>query len=360
MHVVLRGVVDTSNSTSTPLGIGGSFVGTATNILDYGFIFVTSYSDVASATDGLSAQQSSDGTNWDNTDEYTVPANKGKTYSFQPGAKWYRNIYINGAVAQTDFRLQTILKKTSSLASSHRVQDAIVDEDDAELTKSVITGKNPGGNFVNFQATAGGNFKISNEEYEPEFYIGSPLPIRLYEASGIGPAKIDKSTHAQLTVAYPHHELHDGNAYLNCVSGVQNAGGELNIGFDTANGSTWTHIIPNSRASSEARFIIWEGATLSGDTVLTPMNRNRNSNNTSINSLLLNPTVSGTSPTSGIVICAKHFGAGRTVGGEERGVVEFVLKSGTTYLLSTISEAANNDLSMNINWYEHTDKNPQF
>jgi len=146
LHVVLAGTVDTNNSTSTPLpadtgGIDHIFTGSATNILDHGFIFVTTYSDVGSATDGLSVHQSTDGTNWDNTDEYTVPAAKGKTYSFQPGTKYFRVIYTNGVIAQTVFRLQTVLKKTSSLASSHRIQDSIVDEDDAELVKAVITGQ---------------------------------------------------------------------------------------------------------------------------------------------------------------------------------------------------------------------------
>lgn len=138
--LVIQGSVDSNNSSSTPLGVSGVFTGTATNILNIGFIFVTVFSDVASATDGLSVQQSSDGTNWDNTDVFTVPAGTGKTYSFQPGAKWLRVVYTNGGVGQAAFRLQTVLKGTSSKPSSHRIQDIIIDEDDAELAKAVVTG----------------------------------------------------------------------------------------------------------------------------------------------------------------------------------------------------------------------------
>lgn len=162
LHVVLMGQVDENNSTSTVLGGGGVFTGTATEILDYGFLFVNVFSNVASATDGLSAQQSPDGTNWDNTDEYTVPGGSGKTYSFQPSAKYFRVVYTNGGSAQAAFRLQTILKKTSSLASSHRIQDSIIDDDDAELVKAVLTGSDPGGVFRIVTTTVDGDLKISD------------------------------------------------------------------------------------------------------------------------------------------------------------------------------------------------------
>lgn len=141
LHVVLRGVVDESNSTDGTLAAGGTFVGEAFNTLDYGYIYVNTFSDVGSATDGLSAEQSTDAINWDNTDEYTVTAGSGKTFAFQPGNKWFRVVYVNGTVPQSAFRLQTVFKKTASKPSSHRIQDSIVDEDDSELVKSVTTGE---------------------------------------------------------------------------------------------------------------------------------------------------------------------------------------------------------------------------
>lgn len=146
----VQGLLDANNSTAIPLGADEIFTGTATNTLNYAIVFVTVFSNVASATDGLSVQQSSDGVNWDNMDEYTVPANTGKTYSFQPGALFLRVVYTNGPVAQGQFRLQVILKGTNAKPSSHRIQDAIVSDDDAELVKSVLTGPDINGNFFNF------------------------------------------------------------------------------------------------------------------------------------------------------------------------------------------------------------------
>lgn len=177
LKVVLDGKVDTNNSTATPLGIGAVFTGTATETLDYALIFVSVKSDVASATDGLMIQQSSDGTNWDLEDNYTIPLATGKTFSIQPSEKYFRVVYTNGGTEQAYFRLQSIFKKTNSKPSSHRIQDMIIADDDAELVKAVLTGENPSGNFINFQGTTAGNFKISLEEYDAAF-TGDPLPVR--------------------------------------------------------------------------------------------------------------------------------------------------------------------------------------
>ena len=166
LHVVLRGAVDSNNSSATPILADAVFTGTATNILDYGFIFITVFSDVASATDGLSVQQSSDGTNWDNTDDFTIPAGTGKTYSFQPAAQFLRIVYTNGGSDQGAFRLQTVFKKTSSLPSSHKISTNLSPEDDGSLQIAIIKGQNPGGDYVDFSATTGGNFKVSLEELE--------------------------------------------------------------------------------------------------------------------------------------------------------------------------------------------------
>ena len=70
----LNGRVSTLNSSSTALGGGAVFTGSAENICEASVIIVVVYSDAESATDGLSIQFSSDGTNWDHTDVYTIPA----------------------------------------------------------------------------------------------------------------------------------------------------------------------------------------------------------------------------------------------------------------------------------------------
>jgi len=188
LKVVLDGKVCTNNTTTTPLLAGAVYTGIAGETLDYALIFVTVYSDVESATDGLQLEFSSDGTTWrsGNADSFTIPAGTEKTFSFQPLRRYFRVKYTNGGSDQTIFDLETIFKKTNSKPSSHRIQDAISDQDDAELVKSILTGKTAGGNFINFGATNGGNFKVSLEEFESGVSTNSntQLKVTLYDSSG--------------------------------------------------------------------------------------------------------------------------------------------------------------------------------
>jgi len=164
-----NGVIDDNNSTHTPINAGLTFTGSATDILDYSIIYVTVYSDVASATDGLVIEQGHTetdiaGIDWDSDDKYTIPAGIGKTYAIQPALQYLRVRYTNGGTNQTAFRLHVLAKKKYSLDSSHRIQDPIVDDDDARLVKAVVTAKTEAGDFINASATNDGNIKISNAE----------------------------------------------------------------------------------------------------------------------------------------------------------------------------------------------------
>ncbi len=162
-EIEIQGTVDSGNSTTTVLDPAGVnvFTGSATDILNCGVVFVNVSTNVASATDGLSIQQSSDGTNWDHTDVYTVPAGGNKNYAINPHARYLRVVYTNGTTIQAHFRLQTICKGMS-VPSSHRIQDAITDDDDARLVKAVLTGKN-NGTFVNVLTTVDGNLTIADK-----------------------------------------------------------------------------------------------------------------------------------------------------------------------------------------------------
>lgn len=162
IKVLIKGCVDSNNSSTTPLGIGGVFTGTSTDILNCGVVFVNVSTDQASATDGLSIQQSSDGTNWDHCDDYSIAAGANKNFSLNPHSKYFRIVYTNGAVAQTHFRLQSICKSQNAKPSSHRIKDSIIGDDDCTLVKAAITGENGDGQWHNVKTTSDGNLTISD------------------------------------------------------------------------------------------------------------------------------------------------------------------------------------------------------
>lgn len=127
---VSANLVSTANSSIATLGNGGVFTGTAEDISAYASVTVSLFADQASATNGLSIQQSADGTNWDMADIYTVPASTGKTFGVQVAAKFLRVVYTNGATPQSAFRLQTIMHGFMPVTTSQRPADAFSNEND--------------------------------------------------------------------------------------------------------------------------------------------------------------------------------------------------------------------------------------
>lgn len=130
--------ISSGNSSSTPLTGAGTFTGQWIDITTYGIAYVSVFSDVESAEDGLKVDQSTDGIHADFDDVYSIPAGIGKTFSINPHANYLRVRYINGATDQTEFRLQLKLL-ANGLPSSHRIRDDITTQDDAQIIKSILS-----------------------------------------------------------------------------------------------------------------------------------------------------------------------------------------------------------------------------
>lgn len=162
LKVVLPGRVSDENTSLIPLDAGDSFVGEFVNILNYAAITILACTDQNSALNGLEIQWSVDSSMVCEKDNFTILADKGKLFTFFPGAKYLRVKYKNGAITQTSFQLQTILKRTNIQSSSHRVSDSIVGDDDAILVKTVVTGLDPNNIYHNVRITKDGNLTISD------------------------------------------------------------------------------------------------------------------------------------------------------------------------------------------------------
>jgi hypothetical protein len=170
----ISGVVDPTNSSTTPLGIGGVFTGAAFDITGYVAINVNVMSDVPSATNGVTLQVSPDGTNWDHSHSTTYTAATGVGYIFNAEARYARVVYTNGAAAQSFFRLQTIFKNTLTKSSLYTLSQSVNSNMFAELGRSVITGETTGGGggYVNVkvnpsgalvtESTVSGSVSVSN------------------------------------------------------------------------------------------------------------------------------------------------------------------------------------------------------
>lgn len=110
--------VSVNNSTTTPLGIGATFTGTADSILVYKSVVLTVFTDVDSAANGVVFQFSQDGTNWDFIFNFSVIGNIAFSQTLQSLAPYFRIVYTNGSSAQTTFRLQVMYVASQNAPNS--------------------------------------------------------------------------------------------------------------------------------------------------------------------------------------------------------------------------------------------------
>lgn len=167
------------NSSATTLAGNGVFTGLAEDVKDYSVIQVSVFADQVSATDGLSIQQSSNGSNWDITDTYTIPASTGKTFSFQVASRYFRIVYTNGATIQGVFRMSAILHQTVSKNSSQRPGDALSNENDFEQVSAYLAALNPSGNWDRLRnnvGTADGALRVVQAaDSISSVYVNNPI-----------------------------------------------------------------------------------------------------------------------------------------------------------------------------------------
>ena len=140
------GLLDTGNTTAVALGAGGVFTGTWKDGTNWSAFQLGVFSNQASATNGVNVQFSYDGVTVHHNHYYTYPGgSNGIGYAFPVEFRYFRVVYTNNSVAQATFRLITVLKANSIQPSQYRLINALSDETQASVTRSLIFGKTTGG-----------------------------------------------------------------------------------------------------------------------------------------------------------------------------------------------------------------------
>jgi hypothetical protein len=154
------------------------------------------------------------------------------------------------------------------------------------------------------------------------------------------------------TMDVTHHEIHESNSYT--ITGIKEAladGGTFFLTVITPNTTKWLHVIFQTSGLYQYYLRIYEGATVNvSGAAVTAYNRNRNSANTSGGTFRHDDTYTD----NGTLIFQKYVGTGSRDGGTTDQRTEFVLKQNTTYSFQLESDAANNILSGQLEFYEHT------
>ncbi len=217
--------IDSNNSTTSTLGAGATFTGTGTDVLTYTSITVLLKTDQDSAASGMQFQFSTDNTNWDETHNYTYDQSVDSTareFQFPVHARYFRVVYTNGGVAQTHFRLQTILHGNNVLPGIIRVGDTIYGDRSATLVKSVLSGETSagGGTYANVKVAPSGSLEVNaSQDTHDDFNANVNLQVADTDVSNSNPVPVSDAG-GSLTV---------DNAGLTELAAAINASSQLDI-----------------------------------------------------------------------------------------------------------------------------------
>jgi hypothetical protein len=171
--------------------------------------------------------------------------------------------------------------------------------------------------------------------------------------------RADLATHTLQVIDYAHHEVHSGSAYFALYSALKADTEIAEVRIQTPNNTKWAHMIIGVQAALATTVDFHEGTTMTHEAgnAIVPLNRNRNSTNTS--GLTICHTPGGTDA-SGATF-TEYIGAAATggriaVGGSAGGRNEFILDQNNDYLIRVTSRADGNAITILMDWYEHTDK----
>lgn len=178
-----------------------------------------------------------------------------------------------------------------------------------------------------------------------------------------GNSGIDASTEAVIGIDYPHHEIHDGNAFIINEAFDLSINNVIDVRITTPNTTKWSNFLLNFDTESEYEWYFYEDVVISNPGIaFTPINLNRNSLTASgmdvdiINNASLALANVDTDVTGATILMHGYSGSGKSEGGSGGLREEFILKQNTIYGFRGIANAAG-WIHGNMAWYEHTDKN---
>lgn len=162
---------------------------------------------------------------------------------------------------------------------------------------------------------------------------------------------------ASVTVTGPHHEIHEGNHFN--IAGVFALGSTNDtslIVFDVASSTKRSHMLWTFDFLTAGTVAISEGgAVLRSPDALTPLNNDRNSSTVSVmDSVFAIYEDSTLVSRYGTTRRTHSVGAGQQVGGTVSRDSEWIMLNDSLTVFKFTTDANNNKIQWEFEWYEHT------
>ena len=163
-------IVDPNNTISTlnsrasaTLAAGAVFTGVGEDVSLYGRagIAITS-SNASSGT--LTIQVSHDNVNWSGPPRAWKDTRFAQPHMWNIVEKYFRIIYTNGTGEARDLSIQTQYSNNADILLGHQLDEVLLDETEALITRSLLVGKNEKGEYKNVGIDLNGLLKVEAKD----------------------------------------------------------------------------------------------------------------------------------------------------------------------------------------------------
>ena len=157
-------VVDSGNSTTTPLTGSATFTGTGVDLLNYQGVTISLFADQDSAANGMRFEFSTDNSNWDLSHQHDYVADTGREFQFAAQARYFRVVFVNDSSAQSAVRIQTLLHRSVPAWTVHRMDsDLAVDRSAIAVKAGLMAQVSGSGSFTPVASNAQGKLQVAAE-----------------------------------------------------------------------------------------------------------------------------------------------------------------------------------------------------
>ncbi|MDB4725938.1 hypothetical protein OAF54_00785 [bacterium] len=146
------------NSTQTPLAAGATFQGTSEDVGDYSRVGVAFYTPFGEPTDiTVYMEVSHDEVNWSSIPRSVANTSIANPIMWAVVERYFRIKIVNGASTASVFSCQVQYSNNDDILLGHPLNETLLDEKGAILTRAVLVGKTSGGTYINVPVDGDGH-----------------------------------------------------------------------------------------------------------------------------------------------------------------------------------------------------------
>ena len=147
------------------MAAGATFQGVSEDVSGYGRAGISIKSD-NKANGTLTIETSHDGDTWGGPSRTWKDTRFSQPHMWNIVEKYFRIKYVNGTQAATNLSIQVQYSVNANILLGHQINEVLIDETEAVVTRSVIVGRDSNGNYANVPVDSKGRLKVEQEENE--------------------------------------------------------------------------------------------------------------------------------------------------------------------------------------------------